>query len=145
MLEAHIVCSLTAECQQLIMIGIDNYFELSFLNVQFQSLLGDHQQLRPSVNVHELAKKYQLDVSLFERLVLGGIKPFKLGVQHRMRAEVARLIVPAIYPHLENHSSIYNHPNVPGIQHNVRHEASLYKFGDEIYLSFLSGIFLPSH
>ncbi len=80
---------------------------------------GDHQQLRPSVNVHQLATKYHLDVSLFERLIMGGMKAVRLGVQHRMRAEVARLIVPAVYAQLENHSSVYGHPHVPGMLHDV--------------------------
>lgn len=83
------------------------------------SYLGDHQQLRPSVNVHELATKYHLDVSLFERLIMGGVKPVRLGVQHRMQPEVARLITPVIYKELENHSSVYDRPQVPGMQHNV--------------------------
>lgn len=43
----------------------------------------------------------------------------RLGVQHRMRAEVARLIVPSIYSHLENHSSVYSHPHVPGVGRDV--------------------------
>jgi hypothetical protein len=36
-----------------------------------------------------------------------------------MRAEVARLIVPAIYAQLENHSSVYDHPHVQGMLHDV--------------------------
>ena len=99
-LESHIVCSLTSDGQQLI-------------------IIGDHQQLRPSVNVHHLATKYQLDVSLFERLILGGMKSVRLGVQHRMRPEVARLIVPAIYSQLENHRSVYGHPRIRGMQRDV--------------------------
>lgn len=47
------------------------------------------------------------------------MKAVRLGVQHRMRAEVARLIVPAIYHELENHSSVYDHPHVPGMQRDV--------------------------
>lgn len=42
-----------------------------------------------------------------------------LSVQHRMRPEVARLIVPAIYPHLENHESVTLYPDVPGMVENV--------------------------
>ncbi|XP_045029940.1 NFX1-type zinc finger-containing protein 1 isoform X2 [Daphnia magna] len=99
-LESHIICSLTADCQHLIMIG-------------------DHQQLRPSVNVHQLATKYHLNVSLFERLIMGGMKAVRLGVQHRMRPEIARLIVPAVYAQLENHSSVYGHPHIPGMQNDV--------------------------
>ncbi len=50
MLEAHIVTSLTSSMEQLI-------------------LIGDHQQLRPSTNVYELATDYHLDISMFERLI----------------------------------------------------------------------------
>jgi len=71
------------------------------------------------VNAHHLAQDYQLDVSLFERLICGGMQPMRLGVQHRMRAEVARLIAPSIYAHLENHSSVYDHPHVPGVGRDV--------------------------
>jgi hypothetical protein len=69
--------------------------------------------------VYDLAKKYQLDVSLFERLILGGMKAVRLGVQHRMRPEIVRLIVPTIYEELENYSTVYNHPHVPGMEHDV--------------------------
>jgi len=49
-LESHIVTSLSPGCQHLI-------------------LIGDHQQLRPNPTVFELATHYQLDTSLFERMV----------------------------------------------------------------------------
>jgi len=49
-LEAHIVTSMPETTQHLI-------------------LIGDHQQLKPSPTVYDLAVKYQLDMSLFERLV----------------------------------------------------------------------------
>lgn len=99
-LEAHIITSLSSSCQHLI-------------------LIGDHFQLRPSTAVFELSSRYHLDVSLFERLILNGIEPCILGVQHRMRPEVARLIVPAIYPTLENHASVERYNNVPGMVKNV--------------------------
>ena len=50
-LEAHIITSLTKGCQHLI-------------------LIGDHQQLRPTPAVYDLAKTYKLDVSLFESCLL---------------------------------------------------------------------------
>ncbi len=80
---------------------------------------GDHQQLRPPTTVYSLAKDYHLDVSLFERLILNGVEPSVLAVQHRMRPDVARLIVPSIYPHLENHKSVTRYSNVPGMAENV--------------------------
>lgn len=52
---------------------------------------GDHLQLRPSNCVYELSKKYNLDLSLFERLLNNGIGARCLGIQHRMRPEIARL------------------------------------------------------
>ena len=123
-MEAHIVCSLTSKCQQLIMIGKYVWFLLRSRECyqhqrSFIRNPGDHQQLRPTVNAHHLAVDYQLDVSLFERLIVGGMQAMRLGVQHRMRPEVARLIVPAIYPNLENHLSVYSHPHVPGIGRDV--------------------------
>jgi superfamily I DNA and/or RNA helicase len=80
---------------------------------------GDHQQLRPTTTVYTLAKDYHLDVSLFERLIMNGVEPNVLGVQHRMRPDVARLIVPSIYPHLENHQSVLRYCDVPGMVDNV--------------------------
>nr|KAG5707210.1 hypothetical protein BaRGS_017894 [Batillaria attramentaria] len=71
-LEAHVVTTLHESCQHLI-------------------LIGDHQQLRPSPTVYELCRHYQLDLSLFERLVNNKLPHSTLAVQHRMRPEVARL------------------------------------------------------
>ena len=75
--------------------------------------------MRPACNVHKLGNKYHMDVSLFERLAKTGVPSVMLGVQHRMRPEVARLIVPSVYNHLENHSSVLLHPAVPSVQRNV--------------------------
>jgi superfamily I DNA and/or RNA helicase len=47
------------------------------------------------------------------------MEPCVLGVQHRMRPEIARLIVPSIYPTLENHSSVLEYPGVRGMASNV--------------------------
>ncbi|EFX83237.1 hypothetical protein DAPPUDRAFT_301907 [Daphnia pulex] len=99
-LEAHIVTSMSSSCEHLI-------------------LIGDHKQLRPPTTVYTLAKDYHLDVSLFERLVMNGVEPNVLGVQHRMRPDVARLIVPSIYPHLENHQSVLRYWDVPGMVESV--------------------------
>ena len=56
-LEAHIVTSMPETTQHLI-------------------LIGDHQQLKPSPTVYALAKKYNLDLSLFERMVRETCPPF---------------------------------------------------------------------
>ena len=47
------------------------------------------------------------------------MEPCVLALQHRMRPEVAQLIVPAIYPKLENHPSVLNYPNIRGMKSNV--------------------------
>ncbi|XP_047991491.1 NFX1-type zinc finger-containing protein 1-like [Leguminivora glycinivorella] len=99
-LEAHIVTALTENCKHLI-------------------LIGDHQQLRPSAAYMRLARHYQLEVSLFERMIRNGVHSRRLGVQHRMRPEIAALISPHIYPDLENHRSVENFPPVRGVTHNL--------------------------
>ena len=47
--------------------------------------------MRPSNCVYDLAKKYKLDLSLFERLLNNGLGARCLAIQHRMRPEIARL------------------------------------------------------
>ncbi|KAK7497641.1 hypothetical protein BaRGS_00011036, partial [Batillaria attramentaria] len=81
-------------------------------------LIGDHQQLRPSLTVHELCRNYQLDLSLFERLVKNELPHSTLGVQHRMRPEVAEL-VRHIYPHLQDHDTTLNRPHIRGLEKDV--------------------------
>ena len=99
-LESHIVSALNAGTQHLI-------------------LIGDHKQLRPKVNEYELVTKYQLDISLFERLVSNGFPHATLEYQHRMRPEIAELIKPHIYKNLSNHESVQAYPNVRGISTNL--------------------------
>ncbi|XP_050443204.1 NFX1-type zinc finger-containing protein 1-like [Adelges cooleyi] len=95
-LEAHIVASLTRHCEHLI-------------------LIGDHKQLRPSNAVYKLAKNYNFDISLFERMVNNGVPCYTLGEQHRMRPEISSLITPSIYSNLRNHISVYNRDHILGV------------------------------
>ncbi|XP_050717644.1 NFX1-type zinc finger-containing protein 1-like [Eriocheir sinensis] len=99
-LESHVITSLTANCQHLIMIG-------------------DHQQLQPSATVYELATKYGLETSLFERMIKNGLAFETLEYQHRMRPEISQLLVPSIYPTLKDHPSVQDYPRVLGMVHNV--------------------------
>ncbi len=106
-LEAHIVSALSAGTQHLI-------------------LIGDHKQLRPKPNEYELAKKYNLEVSLFERLLRKGLHHETLQIQHRMRPEIARLVHPHIYDTLINHTSVEQYGTVKGVRKNmffVHHES----------------------
>lgn len=80
---------------------------------------GDHKQLRPSTSVYRLAKDFNLDISLFERMIKNGMHCESLGVQHRMRPEFAQLIVPSIYPNLQNHHSVHAYPSIIGMKKNL--------------------------
>ncbi|GJQ79482.1 hypothetical protein Trydic_g16335 [Trypoxylus dichotomus] len=95
-MESHVITSLTEHCTHLI-------------------LIGDHQQLRPSTADYTMEKQYYLGISLFERMVRNNINCNVLSVQHRMRPEIAKLIAPNIYPHLQNHESVNRFPPVRGI------------------------------
>nr|XP_045621588.1 NFX1-type zinc finger-containing protein 1-like isoform X1 [Procambarus clarkii]XP_045621589.1 NFX1-type zinc finger-containing protein 1-like isoform X1 [Procambarus clarkii]XP_045621590.1 NFX1-type zinc finger-containing protein 1-like isoform X1 [Procambarus clarkii]XP_045621591.1 NFX1-type zinc finger-containing protein 1-like isoform X1 [Procambarus clarkii]XP_045621592.1 NFX1-type zinc finger-containing protein 1-like isoform X1 [Procambarus clarkii] len=99
-LESHVITSLSANCKHLIMIG-------------------DHKQLRPSTTVHDLATKFGLDVSLFERMINNGLPYDTLEYQHRMRPSISRLLVPAIYPELKDHKSVNDYPHVRGVSGDV--------------------------
>ncbi|XP_062853233.1 NFX1-type zinc finger-containing protein 1 [Trichomycterus rosablanca] len=99
-LEAHTITTLTRDCQHLV-------------------LIGDHQQLRPSATVYELAKNFNLEVSMFERLINMNFPYVRLNYQHRMRPEIARLLTPHIYTELENHPSVLEYENIKGISTNM--------------------------
>ncbi|KAM3621818.1 uncharacterized protein V6R79_016437 [Siganus canaliculatus] len=99
-LEAHTITTLSEACQHLI-------------------LIGDHQQLRPSATVYELAKNFNLEMSMFERLVKMGLPFVRLDYQHRMRPDIARLLTPHIYSELENHPSVLKYENIKGVKTNL--------------------------
>ncbi|ELU14669.1 hypothetical protein CAPTEDRAFT_71969, partial [Capitella teleta] len=99
-LEAHISTLLSSHCEHLI-------------------LIGDHQQLRPNPAVYRLVKEYNLDISLFERMVQSGMCFSQLNMQHRMRPEISQLITPHIYKTLYNHPSVLGRDNILGISGNV--------------------------
>ncbi|KAF2904003.1 hypothetical protein ILUMI_02174 [Ignelater luminosus] len=52
-------------------------------------------------------------------MVLNNTQCYVLGVQHRMRPEIAKLIVPSIYPNLKNHMSVNDFPKILGIDRNL--------------------------
>ncbi|EXX71059.1 uncharacterized protein OCT59_017734 [Rhizophagus irregularis] len=110
-LEAHILSALTPSTQHLI-------------------LIGDHNQLRPHIATYSLSmdsssgKIYQLDKSLFERLVYGDkavkIEKSQLLTQRRMRKkEISDLIRYTLYPKLIDGENTARYPNVRGAQRNV--------------------------
>ena len=85
-LKAHIVAGLTASCQHLI-------------------LIEDHHQLRPNPTVFELSRTFNLDISLFERLIKNNLKFSRLENQHKMLPAISKLLVPYIYEELVDHKS----------------------------------------
>jgi hypothetical protein len=103
-LESHILTAMCAGTKQLI-------------------LIGDHKQLRPKVNNYALTVAkgdgYNLDVSLFERLVLAKVPHTILQKQHRMRPEVSSLVRRLTYPELEDADTTKARPALRGFQDSV--------------------------
>jgi hypothetical protein len=103
-LESHILTALTPQTKQLI-------------------LIGDHKQLRPKVNNYALTVEkgegFDLNVSLFERLVLAGVPHTTLSKQHRMRPEISALVRSLTYPELEDAEKTRGRPNLRGFQDNI--------------------------
>ncbi|KAG9069954.1 NFX1-type zinc finger-containing protein 1 [Linnemannia hyalina] len=97
-MEAHIISALTPTIQHLI-------------------LIGDHEQLRPSMSVNDL-KNLNIDVSLFERLVTNHFPYSMLDCQRRMRPEIRKLIRP-IYKNLWDHDSVCHYDDVRGMVDNL--------------------------
>lgn len=86
-------------------------------------LIGDHLQLPPKVENYQLTTTsgagYNLDISLFERLIRSGRKSVTLAVQHRMRPSISALVRAQTYPDLKDHYSVGNYPDVRGVSENV--------------------------
>ncbi|MCJ1462518.1 hypothetical protein MMC07_001120 [Pseudocyphellaria aurata] len=103
-LESHILTALDTETEQLI-------------------LIGDHKQLRPKVNSHRLSVEkgegFDLNRSLFERLVLKGYPHQTLMQQHRMRPEISSLVRALTYPDLVDAPRTRGRDNLRGFQDNV--------------------------
>ncbi len=112
LMEPHIICTLLHTVEHFIQIG-------------------DHKQLRPSINnfrnlslESSRGKLYQLDRSQFERLSVNqpgrpAMPVAQLNVQRRMRPEISELIRANIYDKLIDHSSTMQFPDVVGMRHNV--------------------------
>ncbi|KAK3073401.1 hypothetical protein LTR53_005067 [Teratosphaeriaceae sp. CCFEE 6253] len=103
-LESHVLTALTPSTKQLI-------------------LIGDHQQLRPKVNNYQLTVErgqgYDLNRSLFERLIKIGLPHTTLHQQHRMCPEISSLVRDISYPHLVDAPSTRQREAVRGIRGRV--------------------------
>lgn len=87
-------------------------------SIQQLILVGDHQQLPPSCDIARLAKEpYNLNLSLFERLVNNRLPYTMLNRQRRMAPEL-RYIVQKFYPKLRDHplvADMTKRPLIPGL------------------------------
>ena len=99
-MEAHIITSLAHDTKHTI-------------------LIGDHKQLRPKATVYELALKYNLSISLFERMVMNSMDCKRLSIQHRMRPEIASL-TKRIYDHeIVDHETVCEFKDISGLTRNL--------------------------
>lgn len=103
-LESHVLTAISSETKQLV-------------------LIGDHKQLRPKVNNYALTIEkgdgYDLNRSLFERLVLAGYPHTTLTNQHRMCPEISSLVRHLTYPDLLDDEKTLNRPPPRGLQDRV--------------------------
>ena len=81
------------------------------------------RQLRPKINNYNLSVEkgdgYELNQSLFERLVKQGYPHTTLEEQHRMRPEISMLVRELTYPELRDAPGTFGRPNLTGLQDNV--------------------------
>lgn len=102
--EAHVLTALAPSVQQLI-------------------LIGDHKQLRPKVDNYALTVEkgdgYNLNMSMFERLIVQGYNHTTLVKQHRMHPEISLLCRGLTYPGLLDGKNTSHRPLVKGLQDRV--------------------------
>lgn len=84
---------------------------------------GIRRQLRPKVNHYTLTVEkgegYDLNRSLFERLVIKGYPHSTLLSQHRMRPEISDLVRRLTYPDLTDAPKTSGRPNLRGVRDNI--------------------------
>ncbi|KAI8713538.1 hypothetical protein NCS52_01298500 [Fusarium sp. LHS14.1] len=103
-LEAHVITALSPSVKQII-------------------LIGDHKQLRPKVSDYKLTKEkgegYDLNVSLFERLVCQGHHFTTLQEQHRSHPDISFYPRMLAYPELKDMPSTHDRAPIRGLKNRV--------------------------
>lgn len=103
-LESHVLTALAPSVKQLI-------------------LIGDHKQLRPKINNYALSVEkgdgYDLNRSLFERLIMQGAPHTTLQKQHRMVPEISMIPRALTYPDLLDGPKTSSRPRIRGLQDHV--------------------------
>ena len=120
-LESHILTALGPKTSQLVLIG-DHKCVMTTLNTaHYTHVLC--RQLRPKVNNYNLTVEkgegYDLNRSLFERLIIKGYPHTTLIEQHRMRPEISELVRSLTYPELLDAPATKNRPDLRGVQDNI--------------------------
>ncbi|KFG84658.1 putative nonsense-mediated mRNA decay protein [Metarhizium anisopliae] len=117
-LEAHIITALSSSVKQLV-------------------LIGDHKQLRPKVNNYTLTVEkgegFNLNMSMFERLIHQGHSYTTLREQHRSHPEISYFVRRLAYEHLENNPKTLEREKVRGLKGRVifvHHEHQEEKLAD---------------
>ncbi|KAK0737339.1 P-loop containing nucleoside triphosphate hydrolase protein [Apiosordaria backusii] len=103
-LESHILTALSSTVKQLV-------------------LIGDHKQLRPKINNYALSVErgdgFDLNRSLFERLILQGAEHATLQKQHRMIPEISCFARELTYPELLDGPKTSGRERIRGLQNRV--------------------------
>lgn len=79
-------------------------------------LIGDHKQLKLRPALQELAMKHNLSLSFLKEMMSNGLNYHYLQEQHRMRPEIADLVLP-IYSVLKDHLKDFD--NIRGVKENL--------------------------
>ncbi|KAH7309562.1 ATPase protein [Stachybotrys elegans] len=86
-------------------------------------LIGDHKQLRPKYNNYSLSVEkgdgYDVNRSLFERMILQHYSYQTLVRQHRMHPEISQLVRSLTYPTLLDGKKTSDRPEIRGIRARV--------------------------
>lgn len=102
--ESHVLTALTPSVKQLL-------------------LIGDHKQLRPKINNYNLTVEkgdgYDLNRSLFERLLLQGHPHTTLQKQHRMHPDISVLVKELTYSDLEDGPNTKTREPIRGLEDRV--------------------------
>lgn len=102
--ESHVLTALTSSVKQLV-------------------LIGDHKQLRPKINNYnmtvEKGEGYDLNRSMFERLILQGHPHTTLQKQHRMHPDISVLVRELTYPDLEDDTKTKLRDVIRGVEDRV--------------------------
>ncbi|KAK5988189.1 NFX1-type zinc finger-containing protein 1 [Cladobotryum mycophilum] len=103
-LEAHVITALSPSVKQLI-------------------LIGDHKQLRPKVNNYKLTLEggdgFDLNVSLFERLIRQGHHFTTLQEQHRSHPDISYFARLLAYDELKDHAKTLSRQKMRGLRERV--------------------------